>query len=119
MFLWEDPMVNGEREDFHTLSSKDIQGLMIVVPSFYEFTPETFRRGTLLAHRDRRANSSVLSIVWSAQELQPKSREIQLLHQQARAHQMNLECGMKPIRLSLISSQTPFMRCRVIEGVSS
>jgi hypothetical protein len=34
-------MVSGRREDFHILSSRDIQGLVIVHPSFSEFTPET------------------------------------------------------------------------------
>jgi hypothetical protein len=48
VFLWEDPMFSGRREDFPILSSKDIQGLVIVSASFSEFSPETLRRGTLL-----------------------------------------------------------------------
>jgi hypothetical protein len=45
MLFWEDPIVYGEREDFPTRSSKDIQGLMIVSTSFSEFTPVTFGAG--------------------------------------------------------------------------
>jgi hypothetical protein len=45
VFLWEDPIFSGRREDFPILSSRHIQGLVIAVPSFFEFTPETLRGG--------------------------------------------------------------------------
>jgi hypothetical protein len=46
MFLWEDPMVSGKREDFPRLSSMDIHGHMIVFTSFSESPPETLSFGT-------------------------------------------------------------------------